>query len=94
MRKKCAQRSHLQKRQKETEKFSDMVRKVRTSKILSTLRPECNRTTMKGLCNHGLSLRLGAAIEMKRMTIIYLTTTIQMICKNSVAMREIMRTLS
>ena len=71
-----------------------MVKKVRTSKILSTLRLECNKTTMKGLSNHGLSLRLGAAIDMKRMTIIYLTTNIQMISKNSVAMREIMRTLS
>ena len=92
MHKKCAQKSLLQKRLKETKKFLDMGKRVRISKISSTPRQECSRTTMRGLNNHVRSLRLGVMIEMMRV-MSSLETASQRISMITVEMKEITKTL-
>ena len=67
-----------------------MARKVKTSKISSTLRLECSRTTMKGLSNLELSLRLEVTIETIKVMI---PLMLAKCLKVTVAMREITKTL-
>ena len=67
-----------------------MARKVKTSKISSTLKQECSRTTMKGLSNLELSLRLEVTIETIKVMI---PLMLAKCLKVTVAMREITKTL-
>ena len=67
-----------------------MGRKVKTSKISSTLKLECSRTTMKGLSNHELSLRQEVTIETIRVLI---PLMLAKYLKVTVAMRVITKTL-